>query len=61
MNFICWNEELNAKNIFPVKGAFKDAAGCHKKTTQPRDWVARIAFPTPQNAQIHTVLVTVLK
>lgn len=31
MNFICWNEELNEKNIFAVKNTSKDATGCHRK------------------------------
>ena len=45
MNFICWNEELNAKNIFAVKEAFKDATGCHRKQLKHVTWWQELLFP----------------
>lgn len=60
MNFICWNEELKAKNIFAVKDAFKDATGCSRKQLNSATGWQEL-FSTPQNVQIHIVLVAVLK
>ena len=45
MNFICWNEELNAKNIFAVKDAFKDATGCHRKQLNRVTGWQELLFP----------------
>ena len=45
MNFICWNEELNAKNIFAVKDAFKDATGCHRKQLNRVTGCQELFFP----------------
>ena len=45
MNFVCWNEELNAKNIFSVKDEFKDETGCHRKQLNRVTGWQELLFP----------------